>query len=144
MTTITYKDGIIAYDSRITCENIIIYDDYNKCVKDEFGKFFFMCGAISDYENFILHVNNPDKKIRSNIDCRAFVVDFKIIHEYGVHNGKIWREKVPEGSIRAIGSGQDFAMAYMDCGFSAADAVRKTMKFDSATGGVVNEYRIES
>lgn len=47
MTTIAYKDGVIAYDSQITRGNTITYDDYEKCVERN-GVRLICSGAVSD------------------------------------------------------------------------------------------------
>ena len=46
MTTIAYKSGIIAYDSRFTCGDIIEDDDVDKRI-DRDGKTFFLSGNLS-------------------------------------------------------------------------------------------------
>ena len=43
----------------------------------------------------------------------------------------------------AIGSGSTAAMVAMECGKSAADAVRIAMKFDNNTGGKVQSVKLK-
>ena len=50
---------------------------------------------------------------------------------------------IDAGKMAALGSGQDFAIAALLCGKSAADAVRIAAKLDPFTGGPVRTRRIE-
>ena len=50
---------------------------------------------------------------------------------------------IDAGKIAALGSGQDFAIAALLCGKSAANAVRIAAKLDPFTGGPVRTRRIE-
>jgi 20S proteasome alpha/beta subunit len=52
MTTIVYKDGIIAFDSRVVSGDEILDDDFNK-LKIVQGVVFVTCGTVPDDENFI-------------------------------------------------------------------------------------------
>ena len=47
MTTIAYKDGIIAYDSRCLCGNAIVDDNIDKHLAIE-GLHFFFSGNTGD------------------------------------------------------------------------------------------------
>lgn len=42
----------------------------------------------------------------------------------------------------AIGSGKNFALAFMDTGMSAEEAVRATCKRDIYTGGTIRTFKI--
>lgn len=52
MTTIAYKDGVIAYDSRITNGNTMTYDDRDKCEEVNRVK-FVMSGYVCDQPKLI-------------------------------------------------------------------------------------------
>jgi len=52
MTTIAYKDGVIACDSRITSGSLIVDDNEIKMVKKG-DVVFFLAGSTSDYLAFI-------------------------------------------------------------------------------------------
>ncbi|MNJ79145.1 hypothetical protein D3C77_770710 [compost metagenome] len=54
----------------------------------------------------------------------------------------IWRQELDPANPDAIGSGAPYALAAMDMGASAEDAVRAAMKRDIYTGGKIRTLRI--
>lgn len=72
MTTIAYKDGVIAYDSRVTRGDLITDDDCDKCIERD-GVKFFMSGALCDYDALVgaYFGTAPSGKV----DASAIVVD---------------------------------------------------------------------
>lgn len=52
MTTIAYKDGVIAYDSRVTRSGTIVSDNAPKCQVVD-GVSFFLSGAVCDEKALI-------------------------------------------------------------------------------------------
>lgn len=147
MTTIAYKDGVIAWDSRVTANNLIVDDDYDKHIVIA-DTHFFVAGATEFSEDFCnaYAARSPTVK---DMEVSAIVVEangklFKSSVEESGGQFRIWRAPIPQGRLSALGSGHDFALAYMDMGLSAEEAVRRVMKFDAATGGEVRTFRIES
>ena len=55
----------------------------------------------------------------------------------------IWKQELDPANPDAIGSGSAYALAAMDMGASAEDAVRAAMKRDIYTGGRVRTMRVE-
>lgn len=140
MTTIAYKDGIIAYDSRATAGDVILDDDFEKSVDFEGAK-FFLAGAISDFEKFVecfIHDRKPPK----DMDVSAFVVFDNTLWKASVDNIGLWKHKLEINKAYAIGNGEQFALAAMDLGRSAKDAVQAAIKRDTKTGGKVRTFDI--
>lgn len=145
MTTIAYKDGVIAWDSRVTAENFIVDDEYEKHVVVA-DIHFFCSGATEFVEDFCsaYAAHGPTVK---DMDVSAIVLEpngrlFKASVEERQGQFRIWRAPIPLGRISALGSGHDFVLAFMDMGLSAEEAVKRTMKFDAATGGRVHTFQI--
>ena len=138
MTTIAYKDGVIAYDSLCTQEQTII--DYNfdkRVVRD--GVQFFFCGATSDYNSFVEAYFGG--RLNQRPDCAALVVDKGIVYRCGVNDENVfWKCAVT--SYTSIGSGQDHALTAMDMGADAKTAVKMAIKRDTGTGGRVRTFKI--
>jgi len=137
MTTIAYKDGIIAYDSRLTHGDIIKTDTANKKY-DINGVSFFCSGSPSDIPQFVnwwFTGENPD-----DISLSAFVYDGKLWQAGTNNTDGPWKTilDVPY----AIGSGMDFAIGAMDMGASAKEAVQVASKRDIYTGGKIKEFRV--
>ncbi|MDD1966176.1 proteasome subunit beta [Pseudomonas putida] len=135
MTTIAYKDGVIAYDSQITRGDLITYDDYEKCLERE-GVKFFCSGAVSDYPRLVdvYFGAKPD----GNIDVSALVLDGDKLMMVAVDDTSgLWKAPVMMDRPYAIGSGTPYAFAAMDMGATAVQAVEIAAKRDTSTGGII-------
>lgn len=134
MTTIAYKDGVIAYDSRVTRGTTIDYDDYEKCIESN-GVKFALSGATGDHPRLIEAYFGADHK---NVDACALAFDGETIWVVG-HNDAdgLWKTAVSPERVYAIGSGSSHALTAMDMGASAAEAIEMAKKRDTCTGGQV-------
>lgn len=135
MTTIAYKDGVIAYDSRQTRGGSIVSDNCSKCEQVN-GVLFFLSGSVCDERALLAaYLGTPSKEA---VECSGFVVDNGKLMMVG-HDDKtgVWREPLDPANPDAIGSGSAYALAAMDMGASAEEAVRAAMKRDIYTGGTV-------
>lgn len=140
MTTIAYKDGVIAYDSQITRGDVITYDDYDKCIEQD-GVKFFCCGAVPDYQRLVDVYFGA--KPNGNIDATAIVLDGESLMMVAVDDTTgLWKSPVLRDRPYAIGSGTPYAFAAMDMGASAEKAVEMAAKRDTSTGGKVRIVRI--
>lgn len=136
MTTIAYRDGIIACDSRATRDITILSDNANKMTEQD-GCMFFYAGATCDEQKLIDAYFG--KEVQS-IEGNALVVDGGVIYLVG-HDGKeLW--KCPTYEYGALGSGGDHALTAMDMGATAKEAVKIAMKRDACTGGTVRTYEV--
>lgn len=135
MTTIAYKDGVIAYDSQITCGSTVTYDDYEKCHEVK-GVKFFMCGKTCDYT--ALQNAYFGAAVTREVDASAIVADGEGLWcvGAGVEDG-FWKSPIPASAIYAIGSGADHAITAMDMGATAYQAVQMAAKRDTGTGGLI-------
>lgn len=141
MTTIAYKDGAIAYDSRVTDGGYIADDNFNKRF-DVDGVSFFLTGCVTDYVKLIDAYFGGEP--RGRMDCKAFVYDNGDLFECGVSDPSgLWKYKMRLDNPAAIGSGAQFALAAMFLGESASDAVTLASKLDSATGGRIRIFSIQ-
>lgn len=117
MTTIAYKDGVIAYDSRQTRGGSIVSDNCSKCEQVN-GVLFFLSGAVCDERALIAaYLGTPSKEA---VECSGFVVDNGKLMMVG-HDDKtgVWRQPLDPANPDAIGSGSAYALAAMDMGASA-------------------------
>ena len=140
MTTVAYKSGIIAYDSRFTCGDIIEDDHADKRI-DRDGKTFFLSGSCSDWEYLIDSYING-KAVKDKIDAKCLVVDSGNLYSAAVSDGELWKCIERAGNPIAIGSGKNFALAFMDTGMTAEEAVRATCNRDIYTGGTIRTFKI--
>lgn len=141
MTTIAYKDGVIAYDSQISRGDVIVYDDYDKCLVRD-GVRFFCSGATPDFPALVDAYFGA--KPAGPIDVTAMVLDGDSLMLVAVDNETgLWKSPIMRDRPYAIGSGTPFAFAAMDMGASAEKAVEMAARRDTSTGGKVRTMRID-
>ena len=142
MTTIAYKDGVIAYDSRITVGNTIVDDQANKMVERD-GHVLFCTGSTPDCEALI-EVYCGRKLSLAPIDASGIAVTDGLIYYIGWNQTDgLWKSAIRAGNVYSIGSGSAYAFTAMDCGKSAKKAVEMAKKRDTYTGGLVHTYQVK-
>lgn len=144
MTTIVYKDGIIAYDSRATNGGSITSDKVNK--KEVVQKVaFFFCGWLGEFELLIAAYHDVDlqEDITSEGPC-ALVVDNGelFLCSLDADTKRFWKQSLKHFDEYAIGSGSEFARGAMSMGADAVTAVKVAAKLDTGTGGKIRTYKI--
>lgn len=140
MTTIAYKKGVLAADTLWSAESVS--DDYGPKIWRQ-GR--ILVGAVG--------CRSTGLKFRDWI--RSGLKGEHPYHGEPVGNGMLvlpdhqlvcWSSRGPWRITRApfyaIGSGEQFALAAMEMGASAEQAVLVAMKFDLHTGGEVNALRL--
>jgi len=135
MTTIAYKDGVIAYDSQVTRGDVITYNDYEKCL-ERGGVKFFCSGAVSDYQKLVdvYFGAKPD----GHIDVSAIVLDGESLMLVAVDSDTgLWKSPIMRDRPYAIGSGTPYAFAAMDMGATAYQSVEMAAMRDTSTGGTI-------
>jgi len=138
MTTIAYnhKDKQIAVDSRVSSGTLINTDKYNKAYK--IGDcLVILAGSLSDIGTFV----SEFPKIQTAVDCVGFCIDNKLVYNISVdEQGKLHKSLVKFND--AEGSGYAFAIAAMDFGKSAKDAIKYATTRDIGTGGRIRVYNV--
>ncbi|MCE1010273.1 proteasome subunit beta [Pseudomonas monteilii] len=141
MTTIAYKDGVIAYDSRVTRGDLITDDDCDKCIERD-GVKFFLTGAVCDYDALVgaYFGTSPSGKV----DASAIVLHDGNLMMVAVDDDTgLWKSPLKADRPYAIGSGTPYAFAAMDMGASAEKAVEMAARRDTSTGGRVRTQRVD-
>lgn len=145
MTTIAYhhESQKIAVDGRCCAGDTILTDTEEKWCYDGADLWFF-CGSTCDQDWFI-DVHKSGKPIEGDFypDCGALLVRDGKVYAAGINNDGCPFLCVNEFN-RAIGSGEQWAVAAMDHGKTACDAVNYASKKDVYTGSCVAVYDIET
>lgn len=144
MTTIAYRDGTIAYDSRSTM-GVVIYSNKIEKKIEQRGAVFFCAGSESEFQ--ILIDAYFGKPITAAIDAGALVYHKATgkLHTCGYdrHNDNgYWIAPLDPQYSFAMGTGSPYAMTAMDMGASAKKAVRMAKLRDVYTGGKVRTYTL--
>lgn len=134
MTTVAWKDGMLAADSRATGAGGMV--NVQKVFSLPDGRAVGFSGDLSASLQFVevLKAGAPEKfKARGDFIAAVMDIDGSVlIYESG---------KVPiqiHDKFYAIGSGGMAALGAMACGKSAKEAVKIAARFDENTGGHVN------
>lgn len=140
MTTIAYKDGIIAYDSRSTADALIINDDTNK--KAICGNItIFWAGSKGEYDILLRVLDGSEEKILD--DGVGLMVEDNKIYYGGMNRSQDrWKQKLDLDKPYAIGSGAEHAWTAMDMGATAKQAVKMAMLRNASTGGRIRTFRV--
>lgn len=140
MTTIAYnhKDREIAHDGRTTRGDWIMSDSSEKMTEVN-GVKFFLCGSVCDYDLMISMYFGAKSEVVP--EANAFVIDGGKLFRIGCSSEAIFW-KSPVECNDAMGSGSSWAIAAMDFGKSAVDAVKYAATRDNGTGGQIKVYQL--
>lgn len=138
MTTIAYnhKDKQIAVDSRVTSSGVVMSDNDNK-VQTKGDVMFILAGSISDKEKFVSQY--PD--IKDNYDCDGFTIEKGKVYGVCVEDKVLYKSELNYND--ATGSGFRFALAAMDFGKTAREAVKYAATRCIYTGGKIKVINIK-
>jgi len=142
MTTIAYnhKDKEIAFDSRCTCGDLIVSDSNDKIERRD-GINYVCAGDLNDIADLV-----------DNIDTGMFITKESTAEAFFFKDGKAFRAVWPINeqvditeltSDRATGTGRDFALAALDFGRTAKQAVEYAKTRDIYTGGKVRVIKVK-
>ena len=139
MTTIAYKDGVVAYDGRATSGNIITEDNFEKHFEvDE--THFFISGSISDFENFIDCFMNGARATKHNDCCGLVYHEGKLYVAAVGDDVGFWKRELNMKNNYSVGSGDQFALSAMDLGKTAEEAIEFAATRDCKTGGMIRTF----
>lgn len=133
VTTIAYRDGVLAADSLATIGDTKAHGSYQKIRR--IGDYMVgAAGSVAASEEFInwLLKHGDDDDLPPKGQYSALVIDAKgRVRE--IESGSIL--PVPRNAkFYSIGSGAPYALAAMYAGASAAEAVKIAAKIDTSTG----------
>jgi len=139
MTTIAFKEGIIAADTRVVIGTISLYG--RKIQKlDQYV--FAIAGKLPDEAIFIDYYKGERKRVpRKFSSLEAFKVEENQV--YWCNNDLYW-QPIPAKGFYALGSGWQIAMAGMHMGLSAKDAVLLAGDLDINTNKLVDTYNVKT
>lgn len=139
MTTIAYHHGTqtIAYDSRVTAGSQIFTDNEDK-KREKDGRVFFLAGNSGDIDRAVFSF--PDQ-VELSDNPYGFMVEKGIVYWVSYEDGFPITTKLKHS--QSAGSGGDYALAAMDCGCGAVEAVKVAIGRDVYSGGKVNVFKVD-
>lgn len=137
MTTIAYKEGILAADGQMTEGHVVINKSFRKIYKtsikyaDDTIKYVGMAGKVWQFDQIIAHFT--DGRALPEHDCQAILIgDY---HTYILDHHALMPFQLDD--CLAVGSGSDFALSAMRLGLSAVEAVKHACTLDVYSGGKI-------
>lgn len=141
MTTIVYRDGILAADSQTTVGKFALTNDSLKISKLKNGGYFAGSGTVCEIKMLFDWYNNGKRhgSESKQLNCIALVIEKEKIF---ILYGDLYKFEVKESYV-AIGSGRDFAYGALYMGATAKEAVKAACRFDCYSGGKIKEVKIK-
>ncbi len=138
MTTIAYRDGVLAGDTRVTDGDIVCPEKIRKVFKLRNGCLFGHAGDADEGEMLKRAVAKslPTPKVR-NSDAICVMPNGDVLF----FEGKCWTKI--DAPFAALGSGRKFAYGAMQVGASAKDAVRAACKLEKHSGLPIHTVRLK-
>ena len=141
MTTMIYshEEKVIVVDGRCTKGHDIVSDQYNKVMKRD-GLTFICAGKVADLQALVDSYPYGFEGM-DELEAIAFVVDDGEVFECTISDGDY--NVCPITFNSANGSGTPYALAALDFGCTAKQAMKYVMTRDSATGGKVQTIKVK-
>lgn len=146
MTTIAYRDGILAADTLITYGTTLMPCKHKKIHKLPNGSLFGFCGSIELGEimrRSLVNVGQSDGILEDRRDLDKENFEGILVSPDGQTLFFENRSWIPlEVPYIAMGSGKEYAYGALFLGASAKQAVKTAMALDSGTGGRLHSLTI--
>lgn len=136
MTTIAFKDGILAADRRATIGNL--NQSSTTKIHRQGGILIAASGVLSECQAFRSWVKSGLQETDPITEDSTGIIFISPIHAV------IWAGAGPQyvtGEYMAFGSGREIALGAMAAGLSAEDAVKLASKHDIYTGNGVDTLK---
>ena len=134
MTTITYKDGIIAFDSRITVDGIVVGEADKGVSTDRYlGAVAGDFTSIPVLRDWVKDDLQGKPKLPKDAEYLMLLIDRKT-RDIMVFDNSL-KPMTMDNRVFAAGSGANHAYGAMHVGASAKDAVIAAAAYDGHTGG---------
>lgn len=150
MTTIAYREGVLASDSRVTIKAFIDNDNVKKLFKLPDGSVVGMAGSWTPGMDLYRALKKAAKEAKDGEEMQLPFVNGKYQAILVSPLGDAWYNENGEWNnlkkwnydYIAIGSGGAVAMAAMDAGADARTAVAVGIKRDVYSGGKIQSYKV--
>ena len=138
MTTIAYRDGVMAADGRVTDGQLVVTDECKKIRKLSDGALFALCGDDYLEEAIVewLEACEPETVPPTGKDFTAILVDTS--GNLSTYSG-VGERFLPWYDVKfaAFGSGGELAYGAMEMGATADQAVAVAIRRNTHSGGLI-------
>lgn len=144
MTTLAFKDGILATDSRMTMDGVVTHDRLHK-IRIEDGWCFAVVGALAQAMRFIDALLDRARKNSKASKLPSMEASCNVAELLPTGELRIYEDGgsflFPAEGFTAYGSGCAPAMAAFHMGACAVQAVGIACKVDPYSGGSIRAVR---
>lgn len=147
MTTVVYRSGVLAVDSRCTDDKgYILNDSERKVCRLPDGSLFASCGRV-DHGEALRLATIAKENINLDGDIEALLI--RPNGDVLLYEGYLWMKQPKRFKYFAIGSGAPHALSAMDAGelvgveISAITAAMVAIKRDPNSGGKVRYLKLK-
>jgi len=153
MSTIAYKDGIMACEGQVTLNEMAVMYDFEKIFVEDLNEnshvIVGLTGVPSDLPMLMDNVKNllSGKEVEHAPECRAIIVVVTRDNKSTTENAYIYENAglLPmKQNFMAVGSGDVFAMSAMHNGKTAVEAVKTACFFDVYSGGKLKKVEVST
>jgi ATP-dependent protease HslVU (ClpYQ) peptidase subunit len=141
MTTLAYRDGELACDSRVTAGDMIVSDKRRKVHRLRDGSIVAWSGSVQDAELLLQAMRKTAKVTHPKLQ-EISALHLRTDGSLWEYEGEAWVKQDP--GYYATGSGSPYAFAAMDAGASAREAIRIAIKRDANSGGKVQSLKLKA
>lgn len=142
MTTIAYRDGVLAGDSRVSCGDMVVDNKAVKVHRIRGNRLLGWAGKVEDAERLKLALRKKETP-PANLDVDAIMVHMvNGAPMIQLFEGNLWVTQKGQ-PYYAIGSGAPYALGAMDAGATAQEAASIGSKRDVASGGKIRSVRFK-
>jgi hypothetical protein len=143
MTTIAYSHSKkeLAVDSRLTEGSLIVTDKDEKFVRCS-RRVFVLCGDYNASNQLVdVYLGRGPKPDKPDLDATAILIENGLVYALNYAEGEIDKWLLDHDSC--FGSGGAFALAALDFGRDAKEAVAYAATRDSHTGGKIHVFKVK-
>ena len=138
MTTIAFRDGTLAGDSRVSAGDMVITDKATKVHRLRDGRLLGWSGSVEDAHRLRQSLSKKTPR-PANLNVTALLVHTDgSIHLF---EGNEWVKQTEP--YYSLGSGSPYAMGAMDAGATATEAARIGSKRDVSSGGKIKCVKLK-
>lgn len=144
MTTIAYRDGVLAGDGRVTQSDMVVSSDTRKVHRLKDGRLFGWAGTAAQAEELLVALRKgKETPVLASLQALLISLDSGggSSPTVSYYEDGVWR--VEREKFYALGSGSAFALGAMDHGATAAEAVKIASKRDVSSGGKVRTVKLK-
>lgn len=141
MTTLVYRSGVLAADSRCKNGSYVTPEPATKVRKLPDGSLVGFCGGIAECEELAAWIESPEGD-RPKPSVESCVVHIKPDGNLWLYEGGSKPYRLPVVEFYAWGSGFGVAVGALHMGADACEAVRIACLVDPSSGGPVQSVRL--